>query len=264
MSTIPEEAQLQNGVIPEPEPGPDQITTSQLEPNIEQPKPEAEEKPEPETEARAADHKPDQHRETSIQSNEEQSRETSIQLNAVDDVPTSGQTTRPELRKDEGSRTFTMRELLNELKSDEGDESLQDSAVSPYSQESTPQQHVENDPAMDLINSVTGSDEEGRSRQRVLAFAARKYSSAIERNPEDYDALYNWALVLQESADIVSTDSTTPSKDALLEEACKKYDEATRLCPTLHDAFYNWAIAISDRAKMRGRTKEAEDLWKQV
>lgn len=29
-------------------------------------------------------------------------------------------------------------------------------------------------------------------------------------------------------------------------------------------AFYNWAIAISDRARMRGRTKEAEDLWKQV
>lgn len=29
-------------------------------------------------------------------------------------------------------------------------------------------------------------------------------------------------------------------------------------------AFYNWAIAISDRAKMRGRTKEAEELWKLV
>jgi hypothetical protein len=40
---------------------------------------------------------------------------------------------------------------------------------------------------------------------------------------------------MQESADNVSPDSTSPSKDALLEEACKKYDEATRLCPTLHD-----------------------------
>ncbi|CAL5321237.1 unnamed protein product [Camellia sinensis] len=28
-------------------------------------------------------------------------------------------------------------------------------------------------------------------------------------------------------------------------------------------AYYNWAIAISDRAKMRGRIKEAEELWKQ-
>lgn len=40
---------------------------------------------------------------------------------------------------------------------------------------------------------------------------------------------------MQESADVVSPDSTSPSKDALLEEACKKYDEATHLCPTLHD-----------------------------
>ncbi|XP_039021884.1 protein HLB1-like [Hibiscus syriacus] len=117
---------------------------------------------------------------------------------------------------------------------------------------------------MELINSVTGTDEEDRSRQRILVYAARRYATALERNPEDYDALYNWALVLQESADNVSPDSTSPSKDALIEEACQKYDEATHLCPTLHDAFYNWAIAISDRAKMHGRTKEAEELWEQV
>lgn len=118
--------------------------------------------------------------------------------------------------------------------------------------------------AADLLNNVIVGDEEGRSRQRILSFAAKRYASTIERNPQDYDALYNWALVLQESADNVGSDSSSPSKDTLLEEACKKYDEATRLCPTLHDAFYNWAIAISDRAKMRGRTKEAEELWKQA
>ncbi|PPS17020.1 hypothetical protein GOBAR_AA03560 [Gossypium barbadense] len=117
---------------------------------------------------------------------------------------------------------------------------------------------------MELVSSVTGADEEGQSRQRVLVYAAKRYAAALEKNPEDYDALYNWALVLQESADNVSPDSTSPSKDDLLEEACKKYNDATRLCPTLHDAFYNWAIAISDRAKMRGRTKEAEELWEQA
>jgi len=116
---------------------------------------------------------------------------------------------------------------------------------------------------MDLINSVTGVDEEGRSRQRILSFAAKRYVNAIERNPDDPDAYYNWALVLQESADNVDPNSSS-SKDALLEEACKKYAEATRLCPTLYDAYYNWAIAIADRAKMRGRTKEAEELWKQA
>ncbi|CAH8330871.1 unnamed protein product [Eruca vesicaria subsp. sativa] len=163
-------------------------------------------------------------------------------------------------KEDEGNRTFTMRELLTELKSEDEGDGTPRSTVSPYSRESA-SQPAGNNPAMDLINSIQVHDEEGRSRQRVLAFAARKYASAIESNPDDHDALYNWALILQESADNVSADSVSPSKDDLLEEACKKYDEATRLCPTLYDAYYNWAIAISDRAKMRGRTKEAEQLW---
>jgi len=30
----------------------------------------------------------------------------------------------------------------------------------------------------------------------VVEFCYR-YASALERNPDDYDALYNWALVLQ-------------------------------------------------------------------
>ncbi|KAI4968957.1 hypothetical protein ZWY2020_046287 [Hordeum vulgare] len=64
------------------------------------------------------------------------------------------------------------------------------------------------DVAMDLINSVTGVDEEGRSRKRILTFAAKRYISAIERNPEDPDAYYNWALVLQESADRIMDPQT--------------------------------------------------------
>ncbi|XP_010436145.1 PREDICTED: uncharacterized protein LOC104719860 [Camelina sativa] len=187
------------------------------------------------------------------------SEEIPIQLKEADQESSSSSVLKKE---DEGNKTFTMRELLSELKSEEGD-GTPHSSVSPFSRESA-SQPAENNPAMDLINRIQVNDEEGRSRQRVLAFAARKYASAIERNPDDHDALYNWALILQESADNVSPDSVSPSKDDLLEEACKKYDEATRLCPTLYDAYYNWAIAISDRAKMRGRTKEAEELWEQA
>ncbi|GAB4835041.1 hypothetical protein Ancab_033309 [Ancistrocladus abbreviatus] len=128
--------------------------------------------------------------------------------------------TTPELKKDERSQTFTMRELLSGLKGDPGSGTAKPDSSPPY-----------------------------------------RYAVAIERNPGDYDAFYNWALVLQETADNVDTDFSSPSKDALLEEACKKYEEATRLCPTLHDAYYNWAIAISDRARMCGRAKEAEELW---
>ncbi|XP_075517898.1 protein HLB1 isoform X1 [Primulina tabacum] len=168
------------------------------------------------------------------------------------------------LANEEGNRTFTMRELLNELKNGDPDNDDAREVDTPHSEPISEQQTEQNTAAMELISSVTGLDEEGRSRQKVLTFAARRYASALERNPVDYDALYNWALVLQESADNVSPESSSPSKDALLEEACKKYEEATRLCPTLNDAYYNWAIAISDRAKMRGRTKEAEELWKQA
>ncbi|GER28722.1 tetratricopeptide repeat protein [Striga asiatica] len=164
----------------------------------------------------------------------------------------------------EGNRTFTMRELLNELKNGDANENDGREGDTPHSQPNSEQRINQSNAAMELINNVTGLDEEGRSRQRILAFAAKRYATALERNPDDYDALYNWALVLQESADNVNPESGSPSKDTLLEEACKKYEEATRLCPTLNDAYYNWAIAISDRAKMRGRTKEAEELWEQA
>lgn len=115
-----------------------------------------------------------------------------------------------------------------------------------------------------LFDAIATVEGEGQSRKRILSFAAKRYANAVQRNPQDYDALYNWALVLQESADNTSGDSTGTVRDRLLEEACAKYRAATELCPSLHEAFYNWAIAISDRAKARGRTKEAEDLWKQA
>ncbi|KAG8661972.1 hypothetical protein MANES_01G051700v8 [Manihot esculenta] len=248
MST--EEPQLENGAKPEPEHNPESNPVREPAP-ISEPEPNlASQPPSDSTPVAITDADP----------KAEEPKDASIQSNEADISQSNDQNARPELRKDDGSRTFTMRELLSELKTEEGDD-----ASTPRSQQSTLHpQADQNSAAMELINSVTGADEEGRSRQKILTFAAKRYASAIERNPEDYDALYNWALVLQESADNVNPDSTSPSKDALLEEACKKYDEATRLCPTLHDAFYNWAIAISDRAKMRGRTKEAEELWKQA
>ncbi|GAU30656.1 hypothetical protein TSUD_31280 [Trifolium subterraneum] len=321
----------------EPQPSPEQESQNGLQPSPEQESQNGPPPPEPESEPETK-HEPDSHPEPELVATEQVEsqaqtelepesgsrpdpevnddvdlKETAIHSNDAD----NNSSPRPHLKKDAGSRTFTMRELLHGLKNDSEHE--REDVSSPYSQDSQHQQQTEqNNAAMDLINSVVGVDEEGRSRQRILTFAAKRYAAAIERNPEDYDALYNWALVLQESgykfqkrtlgnasrnpsigcmwmdklpisvedeclrnlfcepssvidcrwleesADNVSPDSTSPSKDALLEEACKKYDEATRLCPTLHDAYYNWAIAISDRAKMRGRTKEAEELWKQA
>lgn len=43
-----------------------------------------------------------------------------------------------------------------------------------FSQENTQNHTQKNTAAMDLINSIIGSDEEGRSRQRILTFAAQR------------------------------------------------------------------------------------------
>lgn len=48
--------------------------------------------------------------------------------------------------------------------------------LNSFSQGNTPHQLAEqNNAAMELINGVTGVDEEGRSRQRILTFAAKRY-----------------------------------------------------------------------------------------
>ncbi|PKA46514.1 hypothetical protein AXF42_Ash012647 [Apostasia shenzhenica] len=178
----------------------------------------------------------------------------------------------------EGSRTFTMRELLNELKVEEAgarnevsggeDEARRVSTAasdgsrrdgeSSFSQDSFQRQSLaQNDVSMELINRISGIDDEGRSRQKILSFSAKRYADAIEKNPNDHDAYYNWALVLQESADIVGPESTNPSKDALLEEACKKYAQATQLCPTLHDATRNYEKAV----QLNWNSPQAYNNW---
>jgi outer membrane biosynthesis protein TonB len=127
MSTTAEEPELQNGHEPEPIPKrePEPEPESEPEPSEPEPKPVAqpepesvpEPKPEP-PEATDADPKPEEPKQSSIRSNEADG-------NASAKAPTG------ELRKDEGSRTFTMRELLSGLKADEVDESVPD-ATSPY------------------------------------------------------------------------------------------------------------------------------------
>ena len=123
-TTTPEEPELQNGVVPEPnsnselepEPQPkpsDPLPQPESQPEQEAPEPKPE--PEPEAEITDADPNPEDPKPSPIQSNGSE--------NATDK---EAQISKPELRKDEGSRTFTMRELLHGLKTEETD------ATSPY------------------------------------------------------------------------------------------------------------------------------------
>lgn len=49
---------------------------------------------------------------------------------------------------------------------------------------------------MELINSVTGVDEEGRSRQRILSFAAKRYLLSVS------DILYRILLATVSSLNL--------------------------------------------------------------
>ena len=114
MSGQPDEPVSQNGVEPEPKP-------------IQEPKPIPEPRPEPEPETEpepvtVSDPKLDGPEATSIQSSDEARSSPSATQEIV----------YPELRKDQGNRTFTMRELLNGLKTDQGNDAAYDTS-SPYS-----------------------------------------------------------------------------------------------------------------------------------
>ena len=111
MSEMTQEFQLQNGfeLQSESQPEPESKVESQ---------PEPETKPEEELKLELVV--------TDADPKREEDKESSIQLNEAAKPASTDQIARLELRKDEGNRTFTMTELLSELKSDEDD------ARSPY------------------------------------------------------------------------------------------------------------------------------------
>lgn len=82
---------------------------------------------------------------------------------------------------------------------------------------------------------------------RELAFAARQYATALSRSPDDYDALYNHGLVLQELSGRLEAASS--DQISFLRQACQSYESALALKPRSHQALYNWGVALSDLAR---------------
>lgn len=129
-TTTPDESETQTGAEPEAKPiaEPD----PEPEPNAE-PESEAVPQPRPDDEAEAKQSEapvggadPEQPEEpkqtTSIPSNDDVGKSTSAAQEGA----------HPELRKDQGSRTFTMRELLSGLKNDQGNSDAPYDTTSPY------------------------------------------------------------------------------------------------------------------------------------
>lgn len=61
---------------------------------------------------------------------------------------------------------------------------------------------------MDLINKVTGVDEEGRSRQRILLYAAKKYVLFSICHSLSFQWILNFANVVRFSLVFYLFDST--------------------------------------------------------
>lgn len=102
MTTPPEESELQNGTVHEPEPELESKQETESAPTAAQ---------EVESAGTAdADPKTEE---------AELNRPAEIQSCGPNSSPPAEEPARPQLKKDEGNRTFTMRELLNELKTDE-------------------------------------------------------------------------------------------------------------------------------------------------
>ncbi|WIA29190.1 hypothetical protein OEZ86_011701 [Tetradesmus obliquus] len=91
---------------------------------------------------------------------------------------------------------------------------------------------------------------------RELAFAARQYAVATAEQPDDYDALYNHGLVLQELSGKLQQASAEQA--AMLRQACSRYEAALALKPSSHAALYNWGVALSDLARCVKQSLPAE------
>eukprot|EP00882_Tetradesmus_deserticola_P029949 GHRQ01033586.1.p1 GENE.GHRQ01033586.1~~GHRQ01033586.1.p1 ORF type:complete len:292 (+),score=102.29 GHRQ01033586.1:299-1174(+) len=91
---------------------------------------------------------------------------------------------------------------------------------------------------------------------RELAFAARQYAVATAEQPDDYDALYNHGLVLQELSGKLQPASAEQA--AMLRQACSRYEAALLLKPSSHAALYNWGVALSDLARSVKPSSPAE------
>lgn len=141
MSTAPEEPQSQNGLEPDPttNPKPESESEPVAQPEaIPEPVPEPEAKLEPVPEPKAKPEPvPEPEAKPELQPEPEAVVTDGADPNVEEVVEAAIQSNNqasahPELKKDEGSRTFTMRELLGGLKNDQSNDVANDSS-SPYS-----------------------------------------------------------------------------------------------------------------------------------
>ena len=97
---------------------------------------------------------------------------------------------------------------------------------------------------------------------KILELRAERHRDAAASDPNDHDALYGWALVLQEQAERAEAAGVDVSRRlAYLADACDKYARARAARPRFHAALYNHGIALGDRARATADPAAARALW---
>ena len=100
---------------------------------------------------------------------------------------------------------------------------------------------------------------------KILELRAERHRDAAASDPNDHDALYGWALVLQEQAERAEAAGVDVSRRlAYLADACDKYARARAARPRFHAALYNHGIALGDRARHRGPRRRARAVARGV
>uniref|UniRef100_A0A061R3J5 Uncharacterized protein n=1 Tax=Tetraselmis sp. GSL018 TaxID=582737 RepID=A0A061R3J5_9CHLO len=94
------------------------------------------------------------------------------------------------------------------------------------------------------------------ARSRELMFAAKRYSAAFIDNPNDFHAVYNHGLVLQELASVKGR--RPADQERLLLEACERYGAALSISRSAHAVLYNWGVALTDLARLAKMNGSAE------
>lgn len=109
------------------------------------------------------------------------------------------------------------------------------------------------------ILSDKATEKTGEEADNLYQQAYEKYAAALEVDPREFDALYNWGIALADQARTKSGEEA----DKLFEEAFAKYQAALFIEPQDYEVLHNWGVALIDQGQLKGG-EDAENLYAQA
>jgi len=94
-----------------------------------------------------------------------------------------------------------------------------------------------------------------KAKSAALEEACKLYNSAVELNPEFYNAYNNWGIALRTRANLQKNEEM---KKGLLKQACEKYERAAKIQPKKYTAHFNWGNVLAQLGKMESSIETIE------